>query len=171
MHYWDLGDADGFEIGTFVRYGPNALVVNSARGFHGAFCVSQTPVCCPQPWPVLASLGRPTTDTISDIYGNLKNIRKSPSYVVHGPGNLLGLRDKKEYAKKKKIFSPGFSDAALRRYEPTVIKEIETFCEKMIEVDPTQHAGDSKNGWSPARNVSTWCKQQSLREMGRQSVS
>jgi cytochrome P450 len=82
-------------------------------------------------------------------------VRKSPSYQVHGRGNLLGIQDKKDYAKKKRIFQQGFSDTALRRLEPKVIREINVFCDKMTENESSK---EGTGGWSKAKNINLWCK-------------
>lgn len=107
------------KYGKFVRYRPNALLVNSPDGFH-------------------------------DIYDNLKKVKKSKSYIVHGDGNLLGITDKTWYARYKKIFSQGFSDNANREHEPKVIGVIDTFIEKISEDATT-------DGWSSPQNMSLWC--------------
>jgi hypothetical protein len=89
-----------------------------------------------------------------DIYGTLKKVKKSKSYKVHGPGNLLGIRDKKVYAKKKKIFQQGFSDSAIREHEVKINKEIKTFCEKISENELSEK---TVGGWSNVKNMSLWC--------------
>lgn len=89
------------------------------------------------------------------MYGPVKKIAKSPSYVVHGPGNLIGIRDKKDYAKKKKIFQQGFSDSALRRHEPTMIKQIDIFCKVLLDEPgkPPRKPGE----WTEAKDMNSWC--------------
>jgi hypothetical protein len=89
-----------------------------------------------------------------DIYGTLKKVKKSKSYKVHGPGNLLGIRDKKVYAKKKKIFQQGFSDSAIREHEVKINREINTFCEKISENELSEK---TVGGWSNVKNMSLWC--------------
>jgi hypothetical protein len=91
---------------------------------------------------------------IEDIYGTLKKVKKSQSYKVHGPGNLLGIRDKKVYAKKKKIFQQGFSDSAIREHEVKIKREINTFCEKISENELSEK---TVGGWSNVKNMSLWC--------------
>jgi hypothetical protein len=76
---------------------------------------------------------------------------------VHGPGNLIGIQDKKDYAKKKRIFQQGFSDTALRRHEPKVIKEIDVFCDTVLQNKTTREA--SSGGWAEAKDMNIWCKQ------------
>jgi cytochrome P450 len=92
--------------------------------------------------------------TSTDIYGTGKNVRKSDSYVIHGPGNMLGLRDKAEHARKKRIFAQGFSDAAVREHEPKIIKLVNSFCHMISGFDT--HGSDFK-GWSVPRDMTKWC--------------
>jgi hypothetical protein len=68
--------------------------------------------------------------------------------------NLIGIQDKKEYTKVKKIMQPGFSDSANREHEPKVIREIETFIEKISENETSEKATD---GWSNPKNMTLWC--------------
>jgi hypothetical protein len=91
---------------------------------------------------------------IEDIYGSLKKVKKSQSYKVHGPENLLGIRDKKVYAKKKKIFQQGFSDSAIREHEVKIKREVNTFCEKISENELSEK---TVGGWSNVKNMSLWC--------------
>lgn len=84
----------------------------------------------------------------------MKNVKKAHSYNVHGTTNLIGIQDKKEYAKLKKIMQQGFSDAANREHEPKVIREIDTFI-KMISAD--ENPGNSADGWSSPNNMTLWC--------------
>lgn len=89
----------------------------------------------------------------TDIHGVGTKFKKSKSYDSHGIGNLLGIQDKKEYAKKKKIFQHGFSDTANREHEPKMIEEINTFVEKIAE----NESGKSSDGWTEPKDMSLWC--------------
>ncbi|KUJ22174.1 cytochrome P450 [Mollisia scopiformis] len=89
-----------------------------------------------------------------DIYDNLKKVKKAKSYKVHGQGNLIGIQDKAEYAWNKKIFQQGFSDTAIREHEPKVIKEIDTFIEKLSENETPEKNG---NNWTNPKNMALWC--------------
>lgn len=115
--------------------------MNSLDGFHGIlfyvlFRVSS--VCL----------------TGADIYGNMKKVKKSKSYLVHGMTNLIGIQDKKEYARSKKIFQQGFSDTANREHEPKITQEIDTFIEKISE---NETPGKTPDGWSNPKNMTLWC--------------
>ncbi|KAL3421802.1 cytochrome p450 [Phlyctema vagabunda] len=96
-----------------------------------------------------------TADGFHDIYGPSKKIKKADSYEIHGEGNLIGLRDKKHFARFKRIFSQGFSEAALREHEPKVLKQIDTFCEKVLLDESAEGEGKS-SGWSSYKNMSEW---------------
>lgn len=93
--------------------------------------------------------------TEKDIYGNMKKTQKSKSYKVHGNTNLIGIQDKKQYAKQKKIMQQGFSDSANREHEPKVIREIDTFIEKISENEIPSKDND---GWSNPKNMTLWCE-------------
>ncbi|KAH8595992.1 cytochrome P450 [Bisporella sp. PMI_857] len=86
-----------------------------------------------------------------DIYGYGKKFRKADSYSIHGPGSLIGTPDKAEHARKKRIFSQGFSDTALREHEPKVIDLVNLFSEKLLEDKVTS------DGWTKPKNLSDWC--------------
>jgi hypothetical protein len=73
---------------------------------------------------------------------------------VHGERNLIGMQNKAEYAKSKKIFQHGFSDTANREHEPKVIQEIDTFIEKISENETPEKNTD---GWTNLKNMSEWC--------------
>jgi hypothetical protein len=85
----------------------------------------------------------------------MKKIKKSKSYQVHGNTNLIGIQDKKQYAKQKKIMQQGFSDAANREHEFKVIREIDTFIEKISENETPDNNTD---GWSNPKNMTLWCE-------------
>jgi hypothetical protein len=74
--------------------------------------------------------------------------------MVHGMTNLIGIQDKKEYAKSKKIFQQGFSDAANRDHEPKVIQKINIFIEKLSENETPDKYTD---GWTNPKNMTLWC--------------
>ncbi len=92
--------------------------------------------------------------TGADIYGNLKKVKKSKSYIIHGKTNLIVICDKTEYTRSKKIFQQGFSDTANREHKPRVIQEIDTFLEKISENETPE---DSPDGWTNPKNMSLWC--------------
>src|SRR4051794_27397928 len=62
----------------------------------------------------------------ADIYGNRNNIVKSKVYntLVHRTANTLTLRNKTEHARRRRVMSPGFSDASLRVLEPKILAQV-----------------------------------------------
>lgn len=67
---------------------------------------------------------------------------------------MIGVRDKRHYARLKRIFSQGFSDAAIREHEPKVLGQIEAFCEKLSDGSD----GKSESGWGGVKDMTLWCK-------------
>ncbi|KAA8650160.1 cytochrome P450 [Aspergillus tanneri] len=110
------------KYGDFVRYGPNSLMVNTANG-------------------------------LQDIYGHGKSFKKSQIYaaMVHRAPNTLTVIDKKKHGKKRRVISQGFSDAALRNHEVTILEQIRHLCTQL---------GGGENGqevpvgaWSPPKDM------------------
>ena len=121
--------------------------MNSTEGFHGSEIL-------------IPSHGHGSSLTQADIYGNMKKVKKSKSYHVHGDTNLLGIQDKKFYANRKKIFQQGFSDTANREHEPKVIKVVDIFIEKISE---NETPGETSDGWTNPKDMALWCKHFRLR--------
>ncbi|KAH8588193.1 cytochrome P450 [Bisporella sp. PMI_857] len=112
------------KYGSQVRYAPNRVLFNSASGF-------------------------------KDIYGHQSNVIKSDVYnqMVHRAPNLVTLRDKALHGVRRRILSQGFSESALRGFEPAILTQIEKFTKKISPV------GDKGNGkWSTVWNMSRECE-------------
>ena len=75
--------------------------------------------------------------------------------MIHGKGNMLGIRDKSEHSRKKRIFCLGFSDSALRNHEPKVLEMINLFCENIGDSSSNKKNSD---GWSTAKDMTGWCE-------------
>ena len=92
---------------------------------------------------------------LPDIYGYGGKVRKSQVYdtLVHRTVNTLTMRDKKQHAQRRRIMSHGFSDAAIRSFEPRVKELIRTLCDLLIVKD----AG-SDGEWSAPQDMAKWCK-------------
>ncbi|EEP79614.1 conserved hypothetical protein [Uncinocarpus reesii 1704] len=82
--------------GDFVRYGPNSLLVNTAKGLHDIY-----------------SHGK-----------NFKKAQRYGA-MVHRAPNTLTVIDKNKHGKKRRIISQGFSDAALKTHEPVILKQVQ----------------------------------------------
>ncbi|KAK6497770.1 hypothetical protein TWF481_012172 [Arthrobotrys musiformis] len=111
------------KYGPVIRYGPNRVSFNSAVA-------------------------------VKDIYGATKPLRKSAGYkALLLSGNVFSLFssiDKSFHGKRRRIMSHGFSDAALRSYEPIVQERIDKFLEIL-----TNEAGT--DGWGASKNMSRLC--------------
>ncbi|KAJ5822466.1 benzoate 4-monooxygenase cytochrome P450 [Penicillium robsamsonii] len=94
-----------------------------------------------------------TAKAVSDIYGYGAKVRKSQVYntLVHRTANTLTMRDKKQHAQRRRIMSQGFSDAAIRSFEPRVQELIRTLCGLLIVKD----AG-SVSEWSAPQDMAKW---------------
>ncbi|KAL3427036.1 fatty acid synthase alpha subunit reductase [Phlyctema vagabunda] len=110
------------KYGNIVRYAPNRILFN-------------------------------TTGGLQDIYGHRSNVIKSTIYnqMVHRAPNILTQRDKAQHAVRRRVMSYGFSENALRGFEPLIRAPIDKFCEKLL-----LSAGNA-NAWSEPFNVSKWC--------------
>ncbi|THC95861.1 hypothetical protein EYZ11_004639 [Aspergillus tanneri] len=69
--------------------------------------------------------------------------------MVHRAPNTLTLIDKKAHGRKRRIISQGLSDAALRRYQPAILKHVNELCSVFLGNDPSQ--------WSLPQNMGDFC--------------
>lgn len=72
--------------------------------------------------------------------------------MVHKAANILTLRDKTQHGVRRRILSQGFSESALRSFEPAILSHIEQFVHK---ISPWEIETDGK--WSTAWNMSREC--------------
>ncbi|EXJ68907.1 uncharacterized protein A1O5_07839 [Cladophialophora psammophila CBS 110553] len=107
--------------GDFVRYGPDRLVINSANGFH-------------------------------DIYGHAKNIAKSKAYWAllgrEEKWSVLTAWDKKVHGRKRRVIAQGFTEAAVRGYEPVIKENITILCKRLLASDGRDAAPEASSAWS-----------------------
>ncbi|KIY00707.1 uncharacterized protein Z520_03372 [Fonsecaea multimorphosa CBS 102226] len=109
------------EYGDFVRYGPDRLLVNSANGYH-------------------------------DIYGHGKNIAKSKAYWAlltrARQFSVLTAWDKKVHGRKRRVVGQGFTEAAVRGYEPVIKDNVTILCNKLLANDGRNAVPEAANAWS-----------------------
>ncbi|KAI0126680.1 cytochrome P450 monooxygenase [Xylariales sp. AK1849] len=85
---------------------------------------------------------------VQDIYGTGSQFQKGTFYS-RGPKekqvltNLATAVDKKVHARKRRIMSHAFSEAAIRSYETTILEKVQLFCTRIS--DPTTFGGEYKN--------------------------
>ncbi|KAF2149255.1 cytochrome P450 [Myriangium duriaei CBS 260.36] len=96
-----------------------------------------------------------------DIHGFNKNVQKAYGYqaMIHRVPSTFSLLDKKEHAWKRRILSQGFSEAAIRSFEPHLITQINKFCSVICPGWKDDESGISvqTSTWSQPINMSTWC--------------
>lgn len=102
----------------------------------------------------------------ADIYGNRSNVIKSKVYntLVHRAGNTLTLRNKAEHARRRRVMSPGFSDASLRLLEPKILAQINQMIQGLLNETGSKEAGP-QHEWSEARDMATWCTYSTVRKV------
>lgn len=92
-----------------------------------------------------------------DIYSSgEKNVTKSMAYLAatHRVPNTMTLRDRKEHGRRRRILGTGFSDSAIKSYEPKIRVIVNRF---LVALTPSPEDGDKK-GWSVSRNIAQWSK-------------
>ena len=127
--------------GTFVRYGPNALSVNDPAA-------------------------------LKTIYGHKANVRKSPFYLAFAaaPGifSTHTAIDRYVHARKRRVMSHAFSDAALKSLEELTIVHVRDFVKKLTTEDSPAHTPsmDTEQGWTAPKDISSWCSYLGFDVMG-----
>ncbi|KAL2836479.1 cytochrome P450 [Aspergillus pseudoustus] len=92
---------------------------------------------------------------IKSLYSSQAKVTKGPWYTVLEPRvSLQMVRDKKEHARRRKVWDQGFSSRALRDYEPRVSR----YTDQLI-------AAIGRNPGAPM-NVATWFNYYSFDVMG-----
>ncbi|KAF2430043.1 benzoate 4-monooxygenase cytochrome-like protein P450 [Tothia fuscella] len=122
------------KYGSFVRLGPNLLSVN-------------------------------TNTALKTIYGFKANVRKSDFYTAFPANkntfNVHSSIDKAAHARKRRVLSHAFSDAAMKSMEKFVVDKIRIFCgvlgkeskDHVIKfAGQGQEKGEGK-GWSEPKNM------------------
>ncbi|KAK8121820.1 hypothetical protein PG984_010490 [Apiospora sp. TS-2023a] len=124
------------KYGDFVRYGPNQLYVNTAKG--------------------LRDIYGPTTSN---------KFLKSSHYEVmtHQTANTFTHRGGKEHLRRRRIMAQAVSTKAQLEYEPRLAAHIQKFCNIVLppSVSGQEEEGNEKDKSSPAwgqpMNVAKWC--------------
>ncbi|EPE03911.1 isotrichodermin c-15 hydroxylase [Ophiostoma piceae UAMH 11346] len=72
-----------------------------------------------------------TATALKDIYGFRSNVGKAEFYdaFAHPAHNTHNTRDKKEHARKRRVLSHAFSDAAVKEAERYILQNVRTFCD------------------------------------------
>lgn len=112
------------QYGPVVRFGPNSLSFN-------------------------------TTSALKEIYGFKANVRKSDFYSAFPSTkdaySTHSSIDRTQHARKRRVLSPAFSDAAMKSMENHILAHIRTFCSNLGR-STIENKVDTE--WTPAKNIS-----------------
>lgn len=114
------------KYGNIVRFGPNSLSFNDSTA-------------------------------LKDIYGSAKaNVRKADFYSAFPPTkdtfNTHSSIDKASHARKRRVLSHAFSDAAIKSMENHILAHVRQFCENLGS--RTLSDGSDSQKWTEAKNMS-----------------
>jgi cytochrome P450 len=116
------------KYGSIVRFGPNSLSFN-------------------------------TNIALKDIYGFKGNVRKSDFYsafpATKDAYSTHSSIDRNQHARKRRVLSHAFSDAAIKSMENHVLGHVRQFCTNLGEkTGSSAVVRDEKREWTPAKNIS-----------------
>ncbi|KAK3385963.1 cytochrome P450 [Podospora didyma] len=123
LEFWRLHE----KYGRFVRFGPNALSVNSNTALKDIYGFK-------------SNVGK------SEFYD---------AFVNPAP-NTHNVRDKEVHARKRRVLSHAFSDSNIREIERYIIANIRAFCDALGDLGSTT-VEEKKKGWTAAKNMADWC--------------
>ena len=108
---------------------------------------------------------------LSDIYGYKSNVRKAQFYSAFpaskGAWSTHSAIDKALHARKRRVLSQGFSDAALRGLQPHILSVLRTFTEAIGDFRSRNVSNEKKEQtWSTPKNMGTWSNYMSYDVLG-----
>jgi cytochrome P450 len=118
------------QYGQYVRLGPNLLSVNTATG-------------------------------LKTIYGFRSNVRKASFYEAF-PSTKAAVSvhsaiDKMQHARKRRVMSHAFSDAAIKSLEKYILANVRVACDLLGKSNNAPGMTDEK-GWNSPWNAAHWCE-------------
>jgi len=100
--------------------------------------------------------------TLVDIYGHGKNITKSKAYLALRPPentpSVLTSWDRIEHGRKRRAVAHGFTEMAVRGYEPIIKEKIELLCQQLLNPAEEAVKNEGSDQWSPPRDMALWSK-------------
>ena len=133
------------KYGDFVRYGPNKLLVNTARGVQDIY-------------------GHKNNVKKAQYY--------SPFHKGLVP-SALSAYDKDDHAPRRKILNPSFSETALKQYDATITKHADIFIDKVVENNGSSGSRSmtGNSAWTVGRDMALWCMHSQLGNLKRLAAS
>ena len=90
-----------------------------------------------------------------DIHGHGKNVQKSKAYLPmvseEGGWCTLTCIDKSMHRYKRRLITPGFSDDALKAFEPSLLSHLDTVCRKLGD-----GCSSGSGTWTEPRNMNDY---------------
>lgn len=127
------------KYGNIVRFGPNSVSFN-------------------------------TNTALKDIYGFKGNVRKSDFYsafpATKDAYSTHSAIDRAQHARKRRVLSHAFSDAAVRSMENHVLAHVRQFCSNLGGKGASIASQDEKREWTPAKNISDQANYMTFDVMG-----
>jgi hypothetical protein len=122
------------KYGPYARLGPNLLSVNTATG-------------------------------LKTIYGFRSNVRKASFYEAFpstpAAVSVHSAIDKMQHARKRRVMSSAFSDAAIRNLEKYILANVRVGCDLLGRIagggEDNEKSVNGK-GWNNAWNAAHWCE-------------
>ncbi len=116
------------QYGAYVRLGPNLLSVNTNTG-------------------------------LKTIYGFRSNVRKASFYEAF-PSTPKAVSvhssiDKMQHARKRRVMSHAFSDAAIKSLEKYILANVRVGCEMLGK---SLEGQIDEKGWTQKMNAAHWCE-------------
>ncbi|KAF2676845.1 cytochrome P450 family protein [Lentithecium fluviatile CBS 122367] len=117
--------------GTFVRFGPNRISVNTAEGLQKIY-------------------GTKANTNKSNYYNVFDEVFKGDS--------SLTTIDNQLHAKKKRTVSVALSESSIRSMEELILRNIRSFCESLGQKTSGSAAStpDGEDRWSEPRDLTDW---------------
>lgn len=100
-----------------------------------------------------------TAPALKSIYGFRANVRKADFYTAFPANkhtyNVHSSIDKAQHARKRRVMSHAFSDAAIKSLERWILANVRTGCRLLAEKGVAAEGGEK--GWREAWNAADWC--------------
>ena len=121
-----------------------------------------------------------TNSALSTIYGPHANVKKSVFYTAFAAtpqaASTHSTIDKTAHARKRRVLSHAFSEAAVKSMEKYILHNIRSFTEGLVtnrwnnnsnnQVIMGNEKGTERGQWGPAQNMADWCNYLTFDIMG-----